>query len=57
MTPFLEMRRLDFLVIRVRYVLGSNTLKSWVSEKVHDWFLSTAIKRTYSKRVEIAGMW
>ena len=55
--PFLELWRLDFLVIRVCYVSRSNTLKSWVSEIVNDRFLSTDVKRTYSKRVEIVGKW
>ena len=55
--PFFEMWCIDFLVIRVCYVSRSNTLKSWISEKVHGWFLSTDTKRTRSKRVEIAGMW
>ena len=52
--PFLEMRRSDFLVISVWYVSRSNTLKSWVSEIVNDWFLSTDTKRTYLAGVKIA---
>ena len=54
---FLEMWWPDFLVIRVCYVSRSTTLKSWVSKRVYCWFLSTATKRTYSKRVEIARIW
>ena len=54
---FLEVWRVDFLVIRVCYVSRSNTLKSWILEKVHDSILSTAIYHTHFKRAGITGIW
>ena len=43
---FLEMWRLDFLVIRVCYVSRSKALKSWILKKSNCWVLSTATNLT-----------
>jgi hypothetical protein len=43
---------MNSLVIRKCYASRSNTLKSWILEKVNGWLLSTAIKHAHFKRGE-----
>ena len=50
---FLNMWRLNFLVIGVCHVSRTNALKSWILKKSHVWVLSTTIKRTYLPRAGI----
>ena len=53
---YLKILSNDFLVIRVCYVSRSNTLKSWISERIIIAFLRSRAFHTHFSRAEITGI-